>query len=169
MTSARRQRKLSPRAFALLQVLLVALASLCATVVSGTAQTTERIVVDRRTGLANSGFDPVAYFTEAQPVMGSGEYELSYAGAIWRFHNEGNRAAFAANPEIYRPRFGGYDPIAIARGVSVAGHPEVYLIVRQRLYLFSSREARDLFQAKPAAALAIAERKWPDVLRSLPL
>ena len=32
-------------------------------------------------------------------------------GAIWRFRNEGNRAAFAADPEVYMPRFGGYDPV----------------------------------------------------------
>ena len=35
----------------------------------------------------------------------------------------GNRAAFAANPDIYMPRFGGYDPLGVARGVAVAGNP----------------------------------------------
>ncbi len=34
------------------------------------AATTERIVADRHTGLAISGFDPVAYFTDAVPRMG---------------------------------------------------------------------------------------------------
>ena len=38
--------------------------------------------------------------------------------AVWRFRNEGNRAAFAEHPEVYLPRFGGYDPVTIARGVS---------------------------------------------------
>ena len=34
------------------------------------AATTERIVTDRHTGLAISGFDPVAYFTDAVPRKG---------------------------------------------------------------------------------------------------
>jgi hypothetical protein len=32
-----------------------------------TAATTERLVVDRHTGVALYGFDPVAYFTDAEP------------------------------------------------------------------------------------------------------
>ena len=47
--------------------------------------------------------------------------ELTPDDTVWRFSNEGNRAAFAEHPEVYTPRFGGYDPVAIARGVSGAG------------------------------------------------
>ena len=35
------------------------------------AATTERVVVDRHTGLAISGYDPVTYFTDAKPVFES--------------------------------------------------------------------------------------------------
>ena len=75
----------------------------------------------RHTGLAISGFDPVAYFTDGKPVFGRPDLELSLGGAVWRFRNVGNRAAFADHPEIYRPRFGGYDPVAVARGALGAG------------------------------------------------
>jgi hypothetical protein len=171
MTPARPQRKLSARSLCFQAVLAVPvlLACLSMAAIRSAASTTERIVVDRLTGLALSGFDPVAYFTEGRPMLGRGEIELALAGAVWRFHNEGNRAAFAADPQVYLPRFGGYDPTAIARGVSVPGHPEIHLIVRQRLYLFSSRQARDAFRAQPDTALSVAERKWPDVQRELPL
>ena len=82
------------------------------------AATTERVVVDRHTGLAISGFDPVAYFTDGGAADRAGPSSNSaYAGAVWRFRNEGNRAAFAADPEIYMPRFGGYDPVGVARAV----------------------------------------------------
>jgi hypothetical protein len=145
------------------------LAALCLGSWSGSASTTERIVVDRLTGLALSGFDPVGYFTDAQPVLGREDVELGYGGAVWRFRNEGNRAAFATDPQVYLPRFGGYDPISIGRGVSVPGHPEIWLISRQRLYLFSTRKARDAFTAQPDAALSLAERKWPEVARALSL
>ena len=77
------------------------------------AATGELVVVDRHTGLAISGFDPVAYFIDT-PSPGRGEFEATFAGAVWRFRNAGNRAAFVADPEVYMPRFGGYDPVAVA-------------------------------------------------------
>ena len=73
-------------------------------------------MVDRNSGLAISGFDPVAYFIDGAASLGKGEFEASFAGAVWRFRNEGNRGAFMADPDIYMPRFGGYDPIGVARG-----------------------------------------------------
>src|SRR5437762_10479406 len=82
------------------------------------AATTERVVVDRHTGLALYGVDPVAYFTDKKPVAGRADVEFTYAGAVWRFGNEGNRAAFATDPQVYMPRFGGYDPVGISRGLA---------------------------------------------------
>src|SRR5262245_50729502 len=49
--------------------------------------TTERIVVNRYSGLAIEGFDPVAYFTDAQAIRGLPDFEAPAAGAVWRFHN----------------------------------------------------------------------------------
>ena len=131
------------------------------------AATTERVVTDRHTGLAISGFDPVAYFTDAVPRLGLSDYELASAGVTWRFRNEGNMAAFAADPEIYAPQFGGYDPVGIARGVATAGHPQVFLIHDKRLYLFQSAETRAQFAADPDAVRLPALEKWPDVQREL--
>ncbi|MEX0753288.1 MAG: YHS domain-containing (seleno)protein [Xanthobacteraceae bacterium] len=131
------------------------------------ASTTERVVVDPHRGLALNGFDPVAYFSDGKAMMGRGEFEYRFAGAIWRFRNEGNRAAFMKDPEIYAPAFGGYDPVAVARGVAAAGHPQIWTIIGERLYLFYSPDAREAFSASPEGMTAAAERKWPAVLRSL--
>ena len=131
------------------------------------AATTELVVVNRYTGLAIDGFDPVAYFVDAAPKTGRAELELQFAGATWRFHNEGNRAAFAADPDVYMPRFGGYDPIAVARGAATPGHPRLWLIAEKRLYLFYSAAARAAFVENPDRAIDAAERHWPEVLRTL--
>jgi hypothetical protein len=131
------------------------------------AATTERIVSDPSSGLAISGYDPVAYFTDAAAQPGRPEFELRLAGVTWRFRNEGNRAAFAANPEVFMPRFGGYDPIAVGRGASAPGHAELWTITEKRLYLFYSTAARDAFAGAPGPAIDAAERGWPNVLRTL--
>ena len=132
------------------------------------AATTERVVSDPASGLAIGGFDSVAYFTDAAPRLGNSDFELSFAGVVWRFRNEGNRAAFIANPDVYMPRFGGYDPVAVARGASAPGHAELWAIAGERLYLFYSAAARDAFAGDPGSAIGAAERVWPAVLRKLP-
>lgn len=131
------------------------------------AATTERIVVDPNRGLALNGFDPVAYFTDGKPLVGREDIELRFAGATWRFRNEGNRAAFLQNPEVYLPVFGGYDPVAVTRGVATPGHPQIWLITGERLYLFYNAEARNAFAAAPVAVMAEANNKWRDVLLTI--
>jgi len=162
MTAARRQWK-SRREF----VFFLALGGLCHGMATGSAATTERIVIDPVSGLAIGGFDPVAYFIEAGPRLGSADFETSFAGTVWRFCNEGNRAAFLADPSVYMPRFGGYDPVAVARGASAPGHGELWAIEAERLYLFHSTAAREVFAGDPASAVDAAERLWPTVLRTL--
>ena len=131
------------------------------------AATTERVVVNRFTGLAIEGYDPVAYFVDARPVLGLEEFEASEAGAVWRFHNEGNRASFVAHPDIYGPQFGGYDPVDVARGVTVAGNPRFWLISGQRLYLFGREQSRDAFAADPGRFLEEAMARWPALEQDL--
>src|SRR3954470_7687619 len=79
----------------------------------------------------------------------------------------GQPFAFAAAPEVYTPRFGGHDPMAVARGAATPGHPALWLIAEQRLYLFYSAEARTAFARDSEAAIEAAERHWPAVQRTL--
>ena len=87
-------------------LLLASLGSQAFPQVAARAATTERVVVNRYSGVAIEGFDPVAYFVDARPLVGLPQFEASDAGAVWRFRNEGNRASFVAHPDIYGPQFG---------------------------------------------------------------
>lgn len=124
-------------------------------------------MVDWHTGLAIDGYDPVAFYTEGKPVLGSPDFELSYGGTIWRFRNIGNRDAFAARPDVYLPQFGGYDPIGVAHGVAVAGIPSFWLIVGGKLFLFYDRDRLHVFARNAEGIAAAAERKWPELQRTL--
>lgn len=135
----------------------VGLACACAPA-QATPGLNDKIVADPATGIALYGFDPVAYFTEGHAVRGRRDIEAEWNGAAWRFANEANRAAFLSSPETYAPRFGGYDPAAVANGVAVAGHPLLFRIEAERLYLFHTSQARDAF-----ADLASAQKSWPKV------
>lgn len=169
MSAARQERK-SDRAKAVAAAIVAAVLILVGLALAPApirAATTERVVTNRHTGLAIDGFDPVAYFVDGTPLLGRAGLEHRFAGVGWRFRNEGNRAAFAANPEVYAPRFGGYDPTAVARGVGVPGDPRLWLVTGERLYLFYTPAARDAFAADADEASAAADWNWPAVQRTL--
>jgi len=65
------------------------------------------------------------------------------------------------------PRFGGYDPVAVARGVGVPGDPRLWLIVERRLYLFYTQEAQAAFADSPQGVIEAAVRNWPAVQLTL--
>jgi YHS domain-containing protein len=143
------------------------LALLGGAVLAARAAITQSIVVDWHTGLAISGYDPVAFFTDGKPLQGKAEVELHYGGVVWRFCNIGNRAAFAERPDVYMPKYGGYDPFGVANGVAVAGNPTLWVIAGERLFLFYDAARREKFTADAARYTAAADRKWPEVLQTL--
>jgi hypothetical protein len=166
MTLQRQERKGGRRGIAFIG-LLAALSAVSVRGEVASAATTERVVANRFSGLAIDGYDPVAYFADGRPLPGLAEQELAEAGVVWRFRNEGNRASFAASPDVYAPKFGGYDPVDVARGVAFPGNPKYWLISGNRLYLFGREESRDAFAAAPARVLLEAEKSWPAVKSKL--
>jgi hypothetical protein len=162
MTSPRQQRKACDRA----ATVFLAVALACATFAQRPSRAAP-VVVNPATGLAISGVDPVGYFTDGKPVFGRPDVELTYDGTVWRFENEGNRAAFKADPDVYMPRFGGYDPVAIAQGKWVAGYPLFWAVVGERLYLFYDEAARAAFLADAGRIIDTATRKWPAVASTM--
>lgn len=144
---------------ALLALAAVALGILPAWAIPGL---NDRVVSDPDTGIALYGYDPVAYFTEGRPTPGRRDIEAEWNGAAWRFESEANRAAFLSAPETYAPRYGGYDPSAVARGAPAAGHPLLFKVAGDRLYLF--HDAQDLADFADFKAADVA---WPELEQKL--
>ena len=59
-------------------------------------------------GVAIDGYDPVAYFTKGQALKGTEGFTHYWNDAEWRFINAEHRDRFAANPNKYAPRHGGF-------------------------------------------------------------
>jgi hypothetical protein len=168
MTAARRRQKsLWPAGLAAGWVAAGLLLGLPGCLGVNPALAAGQIVADDKTGLAINGFDPVAYFTDGTSRLGLGTFEYNFGGAVWRFRNVGNRFAFMNDPDVYQPKFGGYDPLALVRGVAIPGDPRNWIISGSRLYLFRTPEARDAFAAVAEQIVPIAEERWPAVQRSL--
>ncbi|NOZ31891.1 MAG: hypothetical protein GXP01_02190 [Alphaproteobacteria bacterium] len=127
----------------------------------------DEIVVNRLTGVAIDGMDPVSFFTEPEPAKGRRDFMFIWGGVPWYFSSEANRQVFAAAPGVYAPRFGGYGLASIARGFLSEGNPRIHTIFFGRLYLFYSSGNRQAFLASPVEMLEEAVAGWPDLRADL--
>ncbi len=119
---------------------------------------------DLRSGLALGGRDPVAYRTDGAALPGEPEHELAWRGAIWRFRNAANLAAFQDAPALYEPAFAGFDPTGVADGRVIDGDPHHFALAGGRLLLFRTQESRARYLGDPSLhARAIAN--WDEVKR----
>ncbi len=110
--------------------------------------------------VAIEGYDTVAYFTEDRAVKGNPQFIFDWQDARWYFSNADHRDLFAADPERYVPKFGGFCAGAMTRGVVVKADPEAWTIVDGRLYIKVNKEFRDEWRKDPAANIVKAEEAW---------
>lgn len=123
---------------------------------------------DSLTGLALAGYDPVAYVVDRAAREGKPDFEYEWRGAVWRFANEGNLAAFVDAPTVYAPRYAGFCAFQMSRGYAAEADPTQFAVHGGRLYLFATAAHRAAFLSDPAAAVAEAEKRWEEVSLDLP-
>jgi len=70
--------------------------------------THELINTSGASGIALSGYDTVAFFTDHKPIHGSPSIATTLNGATYFFANEEHRNLFVASPEKYLPQCGGF-------------------------------------------------------------
>ena len=110
------------------------------------------------------GYDPVAYFTQGQPVQGSRDISFSWNGARWHFSSEENRAAFVSSPEKYAPAYGGYCAYAVANGYTASTDPEAWSVVNGRLFLNYSQGVKKRWERNISGYIKSGDANWPGVL-----
>lgn len=112
--------------------------------------------------VAIRGYDPVAYFTQQQPVLGSEAFSLDWLGATWLFANDGHRQLFQTNPVKYAPQYGGHCADGVAYGDYTANiDPEAWRIIDGKLYLNYAEGAAEEHESLPEIREK-AEANWPE-------
>jgi len=112
-------------------------------------------------GLAIKGYDPVAYFTDGKPVMGSREFTVEWENATWRFASSRNRDLFNSDPAKYAPQYGGYCAYAVSQGHTADIDPRRWRIVAGKLYLNYNQTAQDRWSKDIPGHIVAADRNWP--------
>ncbi|MBV6658754.1 MAG: hypothetical protein KI785_13400 [Devosiaceae bacterium] len=162
------KRQTDGKAFTRRQMLgLIAGASAAVCTLSATAHASEQLLSDPQHQLGLLGYDPVAFFADEGPRVGSAEHEVLYRGLVWRFVHPGNREAFEEDPRRFLPAYGGFDAMRAAEGVAAASDPRVFLVLGQRLFLFASPASRYAFLLDAERLIARADAQWPRVIRTL--
>lgn len=111
-------------------------------------------------GHALHGFDTVAYFTEGAAVRGTAQFAYAWKGARWLFANAAHRDLFAADPERYAPRIGGFCAVGAVNGRMAEVDPAMWLIIRGRLYLYINESVREVARADLEESARQAEKQW---------
>lgn len=106
------------------------------------------------------GYDPVAYHVQSKAVPGKPDITHRWNGATWRFASAANRDLFAADPERYAPRYGGYCAYGTASGYKVGTDPQAFAIVDGRLYLNYNKAVQRTWNQDRPGYIQKADRNW---------
>lgn len=121
-------------------------------------------VVANREDVALHGYDPVAYFEEGRPLIGSPVISAEHGELTWHFSNSVHRELFLGDPARYIPKYGGYCGICISVGNHTEFDPDIWVIQDGELYLFASQDAREAWLAEPAKYRTFADQHYSNLV-----
>ena len=91
-------------------------------------------------GVAISGYDPVAYFTQGKALEGNVKIAAESQGITYHFSSEADRDQFTKNPAAYEPQYGGWCAYAMgSTGEKVEVDPATFKIINGKVYLFYNK------------------------------
>ena len=118
-----------------------------------------------KTEPAIGGYCPVAYiqanmaskgdpkFTSVSPVDGQ-TYQLTNAMA---------KDMFDKMPEKFTPAYEGFCAAAVAKGMKLKSDPKLFVVEGGKTYLFSTAQAKQMFEMDKANMIQMANANWPKV------
>ncbi len=132
-------------------------------VVAGCGTTHATTATSRGEELMLLGFDPVAYFTDGKPVRGKHTINASFEGRTYYFASPEHRAAFAAAPAKYEPRYGGFCSNGAPYAVKLGSDPTQFEIRDGRLFIFGDILGHEMWLLDEKGNIAHADALWPEI------
>jgi hypothetical protein len=114
-------------------------------------------------GNAIKGYDPVAFFTLGQPILGFDRFSYSWKGARWLFSSEEDLTRFKDDPEKYAPQYGGFCAYGTANGHKAPTETDTWTIVGDKLYFNYSSKVKEMWLKDQKALIEKADKNWPTV------
>ena len=117
-------------------------------------------VAKSKDGVAIKGYDTTAYFTKGKAQPGAQPNSVEWNGATWQFASAEDAAKFAASPEAFAPKFGGFCTRAMSLKIIVPADPEVWRIHGDKLYMFARPVGGTFFDKGPDEMIKKAQAYW---------
>ncbi len=114
-------------------------------------------------GVILDGYDAVAFFTDNKPVKGNAQFQFKYEDAIYYFATQEHLDLFKANPEKYKPQFGGWCAYAVSLGRVAPIDVSTFSIVNGRLVVQHNQRAVNGWNKDVTGNLQLADKYWPMV------
>jgi hypothetical protein len=112
-------------------------------------------------GIALSGYDPVAFYTEHKPMNGDPGITAKHDGATYLFVSKSNRRLFNRNQEKYAPQYGGFCAFGASVNALFPVDISTWQIRNGKLYLNLNQEILKSFNKDFNSAIAKANKNWP--------
>lgn len=113
--------------------------------------------------IAIKGYDPVSYFMDNKPMMGSSDYTATHKNAIYQFASADHRDAFRAAPEKYAPQFGGFCAFGVTKERKFDTDPTAWRISDGKLYLNLNKNVQKIWLKDVSGNIASANGIWPEI------
>lgn len=137
-----------------------------------------------KAGIANFGYDVVAYQTTFTATKGTKDFTATYDGATFWFASAANRDMFTKNPAAFAPAYDGHCAFAVANNKKLTVDPEAFSVVDPvthelvsrtnftpgagRVYLNYDPGVNKKFNADTKGIIAKSDYAWKDCLEKRP-
>lgn len=109
---------------------------------------------------AYGGYCPVAYAAMNKAVKGDPKQSLTVNGHKVLFANADAKKMYQADPAKYRVAYQGWCATAVAMGKMLKSDPVVFTVSNGVTYLFSSADAKKMFDGDVAMMVKNADAQW---------
>jgi len=106
------------------------------------------------------GYCPVAYVAMGKAVKGDPDVTTEFAGRKYVFVKAEARKMFETDPSKYVVAYDGYCATAVSMGKKLESDPTIFEAVDGTTYLFSSADAKKMFDADDEKTAAKADEQW---------
>lgn len=110
---------------------------------------------------AIGGYCPVAYVKMGKAVKGDLRWTSVRDGQTFQFSAAQAKDLYEKSPDQFNVAYKGYCATGVAMGKKIASNPEVFSVHKGVTYLFSSADAKMMFDKDPEMTIAKADKAWP--------
>lgn len=118
-----------------------------------------------KTEPAIGGYCPVAYIQANMAAKGDAKFTSvsKVDGQTYQLSNAMAKDMFDKMPEKFTPAYEGFCATAVAKGMKLKSDPKLFVVENGKTYLFSTEEAKKMFEMDKAGTIEKANGNWPKV------